>query len=71
MRLKSLSLLGKLPLLAKMNPTQEMRYTCWQECDWWLGYLEDYPDYWTQGRTPEELESNLRDILITLVNNQK
>ncbi len=28
----------------------------------WLGYLEEYPDYWTQGKTIEELEENLRDI---------
>jgi len=34
----------------------------WQEDDGWLGYLEEYPDYWTQGETIEELEENLRDI---------
>ncbi|MGH7889652.1 MAG: type II toxin-antitoxin system HicB family antitoxin [Thermodesulfobacteriota bacterium] len=28
----------------------------------WLGYLEEYPDYWTQGETIAELEENLRDI---------
>jgi predicted RNase H-like HicB family nuclease len=28
----------------------------------WLGYLEEYPDYWTQGETIEELQENLRDI---------
>ncbi len=28
----------------------------------WIGYLEEYPDYWTQGRTIEELEEKLRDI---------
>jgi len=27
-----------------------------------LGYLEEYPDYWIQGETREELEENLRDI---------
>ena len=27
-----------------------------------LGYLEEYPDYWTQGKTIEELEENLIDI---------
>ena len=27
-----------------------------------LGYLEEYPDYWTQGETREELEENLVDI---------
>ena len=38
------------------------RYIYWQDEDMWLGYLEEYPDYWTQGTTMEELEENLRDI---------
>ena len=28
----------------------------------WLGYLEEYPDYVTQGATLEELQEHLRDI---------
>ena len=28
----------------------------------WLGYLEEYPDYMTQGESQTELELNLRDI---------
>lgn len=28
----------------------------------WLGYLEEYPDYWTQGETEDELRENLLDI---------
>ena len=28
----------------------------------WLGYLEEFPDYWTQGETMAELEENLRDV---------
>jgi len=40
-----------------------LRYIYWQDGDMWLGYLEEYPDYWTQARTIEELEENLRDIL--------
>lgn len=39
-----------------------IRYVCWREEDMWLGYLEEFPDYWTQGETIEELEENLRDI---------
>ncbi len=34
----------------------------WQDGDGWIGYLQDYPDYWTQGETIDELEENLRDI---------
>lgn len=38
------------------------KYTYWQDDDMWLGYLEEYPDYITQGQTLDELEENLRDI---------
>ncbi len=38
------------------------KYSYWQDEDMWLGYLEEYPDHWTQGETMEELEENLKDI---------
>ena len=39
-----------------------IRYVHWQDGDMWLGYLEDYPDYMTQGESLEELQVNLRDL---------
>jgi len=39
-----------------------IRYTYWQDGEMWLGYLEDFPDYMTQGQTLEELQENLKDI---------
>ena len=38
------------------------KYVYWREEDMWLGYLEEYPDYWTQGESREELQENLKDI---------
>ena len=38
------------------------RFVYWQEDDMWLGHLEDYPDYMTQGESLEELQENLKDI---------
>lgn len=38
------------------------KYIYWQDDDMWLGYLEEYPDYWTQGETEEELRENLLNI---------
>jgi predicted RNase H-like HicB family nuclease len=38
------------------------KYIYWQDDDMWLGYLDEYPDYWTQGETEEELRENLLDI---------
>lgn len=38
-------------------------YTYWKEPDgWYLGYMNDYPDNWTQGRTIEELEKMLMSL---------
>ena len=42
------------------------KYVYWQDEDMWLGYLEEYPDYWTQGETEEELRENLLDIYYEL-----
>jgi len=39
-----------------------VRYIHWQDGDMWLGYLEDYPDYMTQGESLEELQENLKDL---------
>ena len=39
-----------------------IKYIYWQDSDMWLGYLDEFPDYMTQGVTHEELEENLRDI---------
>ena len=38
------------------------KYIYWQDQNQWIGYLQDYPDYWTQGDSIEELQSNLRDL---------
>jgi predicted RNase H-like HicB family nuclease len=39
-----------------------VRYIHWQDGNMWLGYLEDYPDYMTQGESIAELQENLKDI---------
>ena len=38
------------------------RYVYWQDEERWLGYFEEYPDYWTEGHTMEELKENLRSL---------
>ena len=37
-------------------------YIYWQDEEVNVGYLQAYPDYWTQGESVETLEENLRDI---------
>jgi predicted RNase H-like HicB family nuclease len=41
---------------------QNIRYVFWQDGDAWLGYLEEFPDYMTQGESPADLEEHLRDL---------
>jgi len=41
---------------------EKLKYIHWQDEGMWLGYLEEYPDYMTQGASIKELEENLRDI---------
>jgi hypothetical protein len=40
-----------------------IRYVYWQDDDEWLGHLEEYPDYLTQGKSLADLEAHLRDLL--------
>ncbi len=39
-----------------------VKIVVWQDGEWWLGYVQDYPDYWTQGETLDELKEMLRDL---------
>ena len=41
---------------------EKTKYVHWQDENMWLGYLEEYPDYITQGESLEELKDNLKDI---------
>ncbi len=41
---------------------ETVKYVYWQDEGMWLGYLEAYPDYMTQGESLEELKENLKDI---------
>lgn len=38
-------------------------YTYWKEDDFYIGYLNDYPDYQTQGVTKDELIEKLKELL--------
>lgn len=34
----------------------------WQDSDAWIGYLQDHPDYRTEGETLDDLREHLRDL---------
>ena len=46
------------------------KYIYWQDNNQWLGYLQDYPDYWTQGESLEDLQANLRDLFRDLTSGE-
>jgi predicted RNase H-like HicB family nuclease len=37
-------------------------FTYWQDGEKWLGYLDQYPDYMTQGTSLEDLKDHLLDL---------
>ena len=39
-----------------------VRFVHWTDEGMWLGYIEDFPDYLTQGETLDQLKENLRDL---------
>ena len=40
----------------------EMQYSWWQEDNFYLGYLDEYPQYPTQGESLIDLENGLQEI---------
>jgi predicted RNase H-like HicB family nuclease len=46
------------------------RYVYWLHGEHWLGYFEEYPDYWTQGETPEDLQAHLKDLFRDLTSGE-
>jgi hypothetical protein len=41
---------------------QTIKFVHWQDGDAFLGYLLDYPDYWTQGESLDDLKDHLVDL---------
>jgi len=44
--------------------------TSWQDGDFFVGFLNQYPDYQTQGQTINELKLQLKELLIDLESGQ-
>ncbi len=46
-----------------------LEYTFWQDSEFFIGHLNEYPDYETQAYSKDELIENLKDLLIDLESN--
>lgn len=49
---------------------QTVKILCWEEDGAWLGYLQEYPDYWTQGQSLEDLKEHLSEIYADLTSGE-
>jgi predicted RNase H-like HicB family nuclease len=43
-----------------------MKFTYWKDGEYFLGFLNEYPDYQTQGLSKDELVANLKGLLTDL-----
>ena len=51
-------------------PMSVGKFVYWQEERAWLGYLREYPDYWTQGETLEDLQAHLEDLYKDIISGE-
>jgi hypothetical protein len=49
---------------------QKVNFIYWEQDGDWLGYLQEYPDYWTQGMTLDDLKEHLKDLYKDLTSGQ-
>ncbi|MDB5173757.1 MAG: uncharacterized protein JWN51_2530 [Phycisphaerales bacterium] len=49
---------------------QVVKIVYWEQDGGWLGYLEEYPDYWTQGDTLDDLKEHLKDLYHDMTSGQ-
>ena len=40
-----------------------LKFTYWKDGEFYLGFLNDYPDYQTQASSKQELVANLKSLL--------
>ncbi len=43
-----------------------IQYTFWQDGEFFMGYLNEFPEYETQGLSKEELLENLKDLFVDI-----
>jgi hypothetical protein len=49
---------------------RNLKFTWWRDGEYYIGYINDYPEYHTQGFSKEELIENLKDLLIDIESGQ-
>ena len=49
---------------------RKLEYSFWQDGEFYIGHLNNYPDYETQGYSKDELIENLKDLLVDFESNE-
>jgi hypothetical protein len=49
---------------------QVLKFVYWEDEGMWIGYLQEYPDYWTQGETLDDLKEHLKDLYHDMASGQ-
>jgi predicted RNase H-like HicB family nuclease len=39
-----------------------VKIVVWDQDGIWMGYFQEYPDYWTQGENLDDLKEHLKDL---------
>ncbi len=47
-----------------------LKYRYWEDQGAWVGYLEEFPDYLTQGTSLEDLQAHLKDLYKDLMSGE-
>jgi predicted RNase H-like HicB family nuclease len=53
-----------------LKTARQVNIVYWEEDGGWLGYLSEYPAYWTQGKTLNSLKRHLRDLFKDVASGQ-
>jgi hypothetical protein len=59
-----------IEIVAGASSMGTVKYVYWEEENAWLGYLEEYPDYWTQGESLNDLIEHLKDLYLDVTSGQ-
>ena len=49
---------------------RKIKYTFWQDGEFLIGFLNDFPDYQTQAYSKDELLENLKSLMIDIESNE-
>ena len=49
---------------------QTVKFVYWEDDGAWLGHLQEFPDYWTQGEKLDDLKEHLRDLYTDLTSGE-